>query len=246
MEARKKKIKDRLLFGLALIVWCAVVFVIATSVAHQWFSVDEQNDNIKDYYVSDVADYIYLAAPELEGTAEEIVDFLENRVPENVKAELKKDWKIVIGYEYIEGDETDVYAREGVREGVTEMRSHTMMITAVEDPDVTFRIFVHELGHLVDFSFGYISKREAFQKIYLNHIDTWETIDENVAPGYSTSKPEEFFAETFKEYYLYPEHLWSTAPDAAAFIENHLEAVRESGFLKQTLWNVEAYLKRTR
>lgn len=83
--------------------------------------------------------------------------------------------------------------------------------------------FIHELGHAIDYTvngnqFMKQSNSISFNKIYKEEKNDWVPLCENVG-GYDASTVEEYFAESFQQYILYPEYLQENAPLTYEYME---------------------------
>lgn len=119
--------------------------------------------------------------------------------------------------------------------GYSNWRMRTMYVRDYSDDEITYRVFIHELGHYFDYEFGSPSYTDAFQKIFIQHMKTFEERDETAPAGYAVSSAQEFFAAVFKEYFLYPEHLKSAAPDAYDYFDSLYRKVINNNEASTTL-----------
>ena len=119
--------------------------------------------------------------------------------------------------------------------GYSNWRMRTMYVRDYSDDEITYRVFIHELGHYFDYEFGSPSYTDAFQKIFIQHMKTFEERDETAPAGYAVSSAQEFFAAVFKEYFLYPEHLKSVAPDAYDYFDSLYRKVINNNEASTTL-----------
>jgi Mlc titration factor MtfA (ptsG expression regulator) len=83
--------------------------------------------------------------------------------------------------------------------------------------------FIHEIGHAIDYKVnGNVMLRESnskeFKALYEEESQLMEPISNSLA-GYAATNEEEYFAEAFQQYILFPENLQQTAPETYAFMK---------------------------
>ena len=92
----------------------------------------------------------------------------------------------------------------------------------------------HELGHFLSFVAGNVDTTENFKKIYNDEKSsfsrTWRM------SSYATSKPSEYFAESYQKYVLEPSKLKAAAPKTYAAIQDSLRKITSDRIskIKQT------------
>jgi hypothetical protein len=85
-------------------------------------------------------------------------------------------------------------------------------------------VFLHELGHMLDFNTGYslASNSTEFIKIYKYENVHFFDQSSNLFEHHSQD-PKEYFAESFREYILEPWKLKSNAPKTYEFMKQYIE-----------------------
>lgn len=85
-------------------------------------------------------------------------------------------------------------------------------------------VFLHELGHMLDFNAGYplTSNSTEFIKIYKYENIHFFDQSSNLFEHHSQD-PKEYFAESFREYILEPWKLKSNAPKTYEFMKRYIE-----------------------
>lgn len=83
---------------------------------------------------------------------------------------------------------------------------------------------VHEVGHAIDYSYGFISNSQAFNDIFAvehNNVSSfWKTHHSN------TDTAVEYFAEAFQIYVQQPENLQTYCPQTYEYIQNIVSGLR--------------------
>ena len=211
-----KIIKQLLLLCVFLLVIFFFFCVIVIS-KYTYFSEDAQKSLIKGYTQSEI-DYIYVDDIDKTNLSIEKISTyiggLDNDLTHNFFSD---GWKIVLG-ENVLCDYSEGYA------GVTIWESRTILLNSYDDPEIEYRVFIHEFGHYFDLANGFLSSSSEFKKLYTLYKDSYTELDELIPDKYPRSTPQEFFASCFKEYYYCPEHLRSIAPLAYDFLNNHIKA----------------------
>lgn len=134
-----------------------------------------------------------------------------NKVPEKVINTFKKEgWNI-----YITGENLAQTHFGGKYSSVQGLTSYNKKEIIIENrPEAVRESTIHELGHFLDYYFGFISDSDEFTNIYNKEVDTFKS---NITNSSCVRNKREFFAETF--YYMYTDSS-KTTPEARAFIEN--------------------------
>lgn len=86
----------------------------------------------------------------------------------------------------------------------------------------------HEAGHFLAFIAGNVDKKSSFEEIYKKEKD--KVTGGNKA--YVTQDSAEYFAESFKDYTLQPDHLKKTRPETYAAMKSALDKVTDSQISK--------------
>lgn len=124
---------------------------------------------------------------------DEIINYAYNywyKLPDNVRNRFRNDgWSIVLTNNSLKDEANTLYEISGL----TIPDEKTIKIKA-EQSSIR-RALIHEIGHYIDYSLGYISETEDFIKLFNSESDniTWQS------EAKFTHK--EFFAEAFRFYY---------------------------------------------
>ena len=78
---------------------------------------------------------------------------------------------------------------------------------------------IHEVGHALDSTKGFISNKRSFKVVYKNEQDTFIEVG-NEESDYGISSGSEYFAETFNQFVLYPEQQKTNTPKTYEYMEN--------------------------
>lgn len=145
-------------------------------------------------------------------------NYLE-KVPENIKEKLENEgWNIHItnknladefkveGYDKISG--LTVYEEKNI---YVEARS-----TAIKSS------LIHEIGHAIDSSSGFISQNNDFNDIYKNEQNSFVESG-NEDSSYGTTSNIEYFAESFNQFIQYPQQQNENTPETFKYMENLVE-----------------------
>lgn len=165
------------------------------------------------------------------------INAIIDKLPFNFVREFRTDWKIVIGssipYAFIEHENIPLdYESQGISiDGYTNWQTRIIFIREQSDVNQMFEVFIHEIGHCLDFEYGSVSYSDEFQEVYLLYCDNFVDKDVGVLNQYCTTSRDEFFANCFKEYILSPEHLQSQSPQAYIFIDNFYKDIQKTIFL---------------
>lgn len=163
----------------------------------------------------------------------EKINMFVDKLPSNFVTEFRNDWKVLIGsdipYIFIEHENIPLdYKTHGISiDGYTNWQTRIIFIREQLDVNQMLKVFIHELGHCLDFEYGSISYSNAFQEIYLLHRDNFVEKDDDSLKQYCTISRDEFFATCFKEYILFPEHLQDQSSQAYMFIDNFYKDIQK-------------------
>lgn len=224
--------------GVAALLFVAIILCLIISSQYTSYSVTKQAEATDGYIQTNGAEYIYTdESLEAKQAAEKIADFVES-LPVGTSDNFTSEWKVIIGKST---PGTSSYA------GLSSWQSHVVYINTHEDTSLIYRVFVHEFGHYFDMAQGFHSESKEFQEIFAKYKDTFKEQDEMVPEKYSTSSVQEFFASVCKEYFLYPDHLKDTAPNAYDYFDNALQAASsKQSDIQQIQNNIIAFLRSQR
>ena len=159
----------------------------------------------------------------LNRTVQDIWKFFDN-ISQNTFNEFKTGgWKVIITSNpptYI----SEIEEKVGYKLGGNTYRDYRLIYLYFneENPDYLLEDFIHEFGHFVDWSVGYVSHSKEFENLF-NKYQSYETQDEFIVENYSSISPTEFFACCYKDYYKRPEYLKKNASEIYDFIEDSID-----------------------
>lgn len=222
----------RILKWLTIIAACSFVFILIAGfiLVFSYAEYDENGQSKAVLGYNDVSSVFYSDNRSGNESIYEMNVFI-SRLPAPVVSAFLDEWVVIVADEMPmilcekaiseKGSEAvAIMQSPGGVGGYSNWRMRTMYIRDYSDDEIAYRVFIHELGHYFDYEFGSPSYTDAFQKIFLQHMKTFKERDETAPDGYATSSAQEFFAAVFKEYFLYPEHLKSVAPDAYDYFDS--------------------------
>lgn len=224
LEKRKKKQQRVIKILIVLIILLSIVLValgiVEKAQKNEMEATITQSDldrwikDIEIIAVGESGDIIYSDEIELNN-----VNYAYNiwyKIPEELREGFKNnEWKVVIT-EYSIGDLFEEYA------GAVAVTVPELKTIYIENRQKTFRTcLVHEFGHYLDSEMGGISQTEEFEKLYEDEKDSLYEVENYNDNG--KSSVEEFFAETYEQYVLYPELLKNTCKETYKFFESLLE-----------------------
>lgn len=194
--------------------------VIALSIWH----VGSKGDLLqKEYDVN-----ITIESSVSEKTVGEIKDMLYVVPTSVVESFVEDDWKMVLLTTFEEEDGYEYIASDGTVVGLINYTDKTIIVKGVPEYEGTAKnIALHEMCHYIDRHWGNVSETEKFKELYNAYKDgkyrtyAYAGIDITKASEtdilYATSSNHEFFAETLKDYYLYPDYLEENYKDVYDF-----------------------------
>lgn len=216
---------------ITLVVVCLFIFAIIgcylCSRSYSRFDQDGQKAILANY--SPAAENVYTDVTPNSETISQLNAFISS-LPPNVSKVFSDEWKIIISPNLPTAlnlrnseQQAEPNSSNSLQEplsvlGYSDWHFRLIFLKAQPEPDATYKVFIHELGHCFDYEFGTPSANDEFQQIYNQYKDTFIEADYLDLVSYANSSPEEFFATVFKEYFLTPEHLKTNAPLAYSFI----------------------------
>lgn len=84
---------------------------------------------------------------------------------------------------------------------------------------------LHELGHYVSFITGFKDSTAEFKNIYKNEAGKFTGTNK----AYVTQNSEEYFAESFRDYYTRPAELKSARPATYKYVEKCINSITDAG-----------------
>lgn len=188
------------------------------------FHPSSQSSTLKEYIQYDSIFYTTEKESEsqlLNKTVNDIKDFL-NSTPDKYRDFKKDGWKIIISTHpptYI----TEIEEKVGYKVAGNTYREYRLIYLYFNEkqPEYLLEDFIHEFGHYVDWSVGYVSHSKDFEKIYDKYKDGFKD-DSFVVQNYTSISPTEFFASCYKDYYINAEALKDGYPELYDFIESSI------------------------
>lgn len=204
----------------------AVIFIVGfvceiISYQYTHFSIEEQNKEITGYIPVENAEYIYTDGYYESKEASKLIATFISKLPSCITKKFTSNWKVVLAKNRLED-------YSNTASGVTLWSKKVILLNAYKDIQITYNVFIHELGHWFDLSYGYLSESNTFYTIYESYKGIFTEVDQLVSKDYTSSSAQEFFASAFKEFYLNSSHLLSTAPEAYTYIENAINTASNS------------------
>lgn len=144
------------------------------------------------------------------------VELLDSFVEDGWKVALLTTFENVEGYESISKDASVV--------GLINYQQKTITIKGIPEFEYTVEnIMVHEMCHYADYYWGGVSTSKEFRQLYesyrssgyitYSYFGISVTGEYEVDMAYAISSPQEFFAESLKDYLLHPEYLQTYYPE---------------------------------
>lgn len=221
-----------------LLLICIFIIVAGFLCANSYSSFDKSGQtSCLSNYAHIEKNYYTDLTPNRE-TIAKINSFVDSLSPSSSGAFLK-EWKVVISPDMptaLQQSATKQKILTGPDSstdkvhvlGYSDWHLRLIFIRAQPDPNEVYKVFIHEMGHYFDYEFGTPSSTGEFRELYSLYRDSFSEFDPSAPTGYAISSTKEFFATVFKEYFLYPEHLLSEAPEAYFFIEDLYNSVSKN------------------
>lgn len=189
-----KKIINFTLMIIALIIVPGLIFIYHNTSSQRYNTKEMKQYN--DFYYYSVTD------EQAEDTISYIEENVMSKIPESIKNTLiDDDWIICIvkniGEEYKNNVVyTPPTGTEYHLSGITISLSRIIMIQYTDDKNEIANVILHEIGHAMNYEYGFACASKEFSDIYRNEIDKIKIDD------YCKVSKEEYFPELFKEYLL--------------------------------------------
>lgn len=153
------------------------------------------------------------------GASKEAVDATNEwwkLVPQNIRQHfIESGWSLIVSGEEL-SLKTKTYKPGYTMDGVTFYKRKIVYIgNYVESPGYAL---LHEMGHYLDYSYGYISDSKEFQKIYKEEAKNHHSSSGDWVTGYATESPREYFADVFDLAIKDPETCKKNTPKTYGFI----------------------------
>ena len=134
------------------------------------------------------------------------------KVPENIRNNFENSgWNITVANSSIAG-------RFGYGYPIQALIRYGDKVIWIDNRYIASTAIVHEMGHYIDYSLGFISSRPEFITIYAEEVPkfcAYHSTHEN-----NTNSASEYFAESFQQYVLDPVGLATACPKTFIFIQN--------------------------
>lgn len=155
---------------------------------------------------------------------QEVKEALELFSVEVMDSFVEEGWKIVLLTTFEGMDGYESMDKDSSVAGLINFLQKTITIKGIPALENTVRdIAAHEMCHYVDYLWGNVSMSKEFLQLYETYqdggyitysyfgIDVTEEYETDIA--YATSSPQEFFAESLKDYLLRPDYLQTYYPE---------------------------------
>ncbi len=132
-------------------------------------------------------------------------------------------WKVVLLTTFEAVEEYESISKDASVVGLINYQQKTITVKGIPEFEHTVEnIMVHEMCHYADCYWGCVSTSKEFLQLYESYrsrgyityfffgISVIGEYENDIA--YATSSPQEFFAESLKDYLLYPEYLQTYYP----------------------------------
>ena len=106
--------------------------------------------------------------------------------------------------------------------GLTVRTCRTVFVDLKQDESLIYDTAIHEIGHVIDCEFGYISNSKKFYKLFELYK---EKITDN---SYYNAHQSEFFAYTFSEYCINKQSLMEENPDIYNYFNDLLSTEKSN------------------
>ncbi len=106
--------------------------------------------------------------------------------------------------------------------GLTDIDTKTVYLSA-NDAEAHFA-FPHEIGHVVDYTFGWPSRSEEFRELYALEASSYADANYHQALKYATSSSYEYFASVFCDLILDNSENLSSVPRTVEFVKKYVTA----------------------
>ena len=154
----------------------------------------------------------------------EVREAMERFSVELLDSFVKDGWKVVLltTFEDVEGYES--IGKDASVIGLINYQHKTITVKGIPEFEHTVEnIMVHEMCHYADYYWGCVSTSKKFLQLYDTYCSsgyiTYSYFGISVAAeyerdiAYAISSPQEFFAESLKDYLLHPEYLQTYYPE---------------------------------
>lgn len=146
---------------------------------------------------------------------ETIIGFVPDRVLQVIG-----DWQVIV----TDKDIATIAGHKGKKYcGVTITKDKTIYLEATSSKFK--KTVIHELGHALDYSLGFISGDTEFMEIYETEKDKFKVTMYIPFDNQHKSNEKEYFADSLQEYVLNPSSLESHTPKTYNYIKNLLDTL---------------------
>lgn len=218
-----------------LILVVVFIFIAGYFLAYSYarFDISEQTEIIEDFAI--VSDNFYTDNKTHLASIDQMQEFI-SCLPSSISDTFRKEWKVVVSSKVPAGllgymdDQQDMLVIDNPSKvietgGYSNWHLRIIYVKAYSDPEETFHVFLHEMGHFFDYEFGCLSLQQDFRRIYSLYANTFHEADIYSSDNYGISSPAEFWATIFKEYFLFPEHLTNETPEIYSFFQTVYQEV---------------------
>lgn len=199
-----------------------IILLTVPAIAYNIYYKTSRNNRLVNFtqintlLFTDSADDKDLAA--IQDVFEEVYE----KVPEKVKTGIEKgNWKICvvknvsdfykIQTAYTPNTDTGSFTLKGITIPI-----YRLIVIENSDSETMKNVLMHEIGHVMNYVYGYICEGEEFEKAYIANKNS---LDENTL-NYVRENREEYFAECFKDYIYTPTEFKIICPETYNFFEN--------------------------
>lgn len=111
------------------------------------------------------------------------------KLPQNIRTHLE-----TLGWKYICSD-ADFGSRYGFTESILALSVYDEKVIYIDNRQKAEDAILHEVGHAIDWSLGFVSYKKEFADIFYAEVETFRTISNTHTNN--TCSPIEYFAEAF-------------------------------------------------
>lgn len=184
-----------------------------------WIMAMQPEAYEKDYQIN-----MTVEADVPQEMVKEVGEAMERFSVEILDSFIEDDWKVVLLTTFEAVEEYESISKDVSVVGLINYQHKTITVKGIPEFEHTVEnIIVHEMCHYADYYWGGVSTSKKFLQLYDTYcsrgyitysyfgISVTGEYENDIA--YATSSPQEFFAESLKDYLLHPEYLQTYYPE---------------------------------